>query len=152
MNFFLVILIFDRSNLCTDICKTIFVILEVQFHHEGGLSETCYLELFSRHGLYFHHAKNQPPLGPPSTFSEHWPWFWQYLLSGKFTKKIWYKIWVITISKSAKFLAWEVYWKRNKSLLLTFFLTFKTPLPYSAVSRSVTQWLTRSPIELSVDS
>ena len=59
------------SDLCTDIWKTIFVILEVQFHHEGGLSETCYLELFSRHGLYFHHAKNQPPLGPPSTFSEH---------------------------------------------------------------------------------
>ena len=42
MNFFLVILIFDRSNLCTDICKTIFVILEVQFHHEGGLSGSRY--------------------------------------------------------------------------------------------------------------
>ena len=37
---FLVILIFDGSNLCTDICKTIFVFLEVQFHHEGGLSES----------------------------------------------------------------------------------------------------------------
>ena len=46
MNFFLVILIFDRSNLCTDICKTIFVILEVQFYHEGGLSGSRYLELF----------------------------------------------------------------------------------------------------------
>ena len=46
INFFLVILIFDRSNLCTDICKTIFVILEVQFHHEGGLSGSRYLELF----------------------------------------------------------------------------------------------------------
>ena len=39
MNFFLVILIFDRS-------KTIFVILEVQFHHEGGLSGSRYLGLF----------------------------------------------------------------------------------------------------------
>ena len=29
-----------------DICKTIFVILEVQFHHEGGLSGSRYLELF----------------------------------------------------------------------------------------------------------
>ena len=37
--------IFDASNLCTDICKTIFVILEVQFHHERGLSETRYFEL-----------------------------------------------------------------------------------------------------------
>ena len=46
MNFFLVILIFDGSNLCTDICKTIFVFLEVQFHHEGGLSGSRYLELF----------------------------------------------------------------------------------------------------------
>ena len=40
------ILIFDSNNLCRDICKTIFVILEVQFHHEGGLSESRYLELF----------------------------------------------------------------------------------------------------------
>ena len=46
MNFFLVILIFDGSNLGKDICKTIFVILEVQFHHEGGLSGSRYLELF----------------------------------------------------------------------------------------------------------
>ena len=43
---FLMILIFDASKLCTDICKTIFVILEVQFHHEGGLSETRNFELF----------------------------------------------------------------------------------------------------------
>ena len=41
------------SNLWTNICKTIFVFLEVQFHHEGGLSETRYFELFSRHGLFF---------------------------------------------------------------------------------------------------
>ena len=40
------ILIFDASNLCTDICKTIFVILELQFCHERGLSKTPYLELF----------------------------------------------------------------------------------------------------------
>ena len=46
MNFFLVILIFDGSNLCTDICKTIFVILEVNFHNEGGLSKSRYFQLF----------------------------------------------------------------------------------------------------------
>ena len=91
---------------------------------KGASVEVAIWSFFSRQGLYFHHTKNQPPLRPPSTFSEHWPWFWQYLLSGKFTKKIWYKIWVITISKSAKFLAWEVYWKRNKSLLLSFFFKF----------------------------
>ena len=39
--------IFDARKLCTDICKTIFVILEVQFHHERDLSETRYFELFS---------------------------------------------------------------------------------------------------------
>ena len=38
--------IFDAKNLCTDICKTVFVILKVQFHHERGLSETRYFELF----------------------------------------------------------------------------------------------------------
>ena len=32
--------------------------------------------------------KNQPLLRPPSTFSEHWLWFWQYLLSKKETKKM----------------------------------------------------------------
>ena len=28
----------NASNLCTDICKTIFVILEIQFHHETRYS------------------------------------------------------------------------------------------------------------------
>ena len=64
-------LIVDASNLCTDICKTIFVILELQFRHERGLSKTPYLELFSQDGVYFHYAKNQPLLRPRSTFSEH---------------------------------------------------------------------------------
>ena len=51
--------------------EKIFVTIKVQFHHERGLSETRYLELFSRHGLDCHHIKNQPPLRPRSTFSEH---------------------------------------------------------------------------------
>ena len=94
---------------------------------KGASAEVAIWSFFSRQGLYFHHTKNQPPLRPPSTFSEHWPWFWQYLLSEKFTKKIWYKILIITISKSAKFFAWEAYWKRNKSLLLTFFFNPQKP-------------------------
>ena len=47
LNPFLMKLIFDANNLGTDICKTIFVIFEVQFHQERGLSETRYFELFS---------------------------------------------------------------------------------------------------------
>ena len=43
---FKMILIFDASKLCTDICKTIFVIFEVQFHHEAGIVQSRYLELF----------------------------------------------------------------------------------------------------------
>ena len=51
-------------------------------------------------------------LMPPSTFAEHGTCFWTYLLSErkeKLKKNFWYKIWVITISKSAKFIGWEVY-------------------------------------------
>ena len=43
---FLMILIFDASKLRKDIWKTIFVIFEVQFHHEVGLVQSRYLELF----------------------------------------------------------------------------------------------------------
>ena len=43
----LVLLKFDPSNWCTDICKTIFVILEVQFHHERGLIQRRYFEVFT---------------------------------------------------------------------------------------------------------
>ena len=39
---FLMILIFEASKLRKDFCKTIFVILEVQFHQEGGLRESRY--------------------------------------------------------------------------------------------------------------
>ena len=45
LNFSEIILLFGASNLCIDIWKTIFVILEVQFHHEGCLSRRRYFEL-----------------------------------------------------------------------------------------------------------
>ena len=47
---------------------------------EEGVPSQCTLgsalsksnfELFSQYGLYFYHAKNQPPPRPRSTFSEH---------------------------------------------------------------------------------
>ena len=60
--------IFHPSNWCTDICKTIFVILKVQFHHEVGLVKQRYFELFSRHGLYFYPTKDRCLTRPTSTF------------------------------------------------------------------------------------
>ena len=95
---------------------------------KGASAEVAIWSFFSRRALYFHHAKNQPPLRPPSTFSEHWPKFWEYLLSEKFMKFFWYKIWVATIPKNAKFLVWWVYWRRNKGLVLPTFCTLENPL------------------------
>ena len=62
------ILIFEASKLCTDICKTIFETLKHQFHHEAGLVQHRYFELFSRHGQYFHPTKDQPRTRPSSHF------------------------------------------------------------------------------------
>ena len=42
-------------------------------------------------------------------------------------KFCWCKIWVITMSKSAKYLVWWVYWMKNKCLLLSTFCSFQTP-------------------------
>ena len=58
---------FHPSNWCTDICKTIFVILKVQFHHEVGLVKQRYFELFSQHGLDFYPTKDRCSLRPTST-------------------------------------------------------------------------------------
>ena len=38
--------IFEPCNRCRDIWKTIFVILEIQFHHERGLRRRRYFEVF----------------------------------------------------------------------------------------------------------
>ena len=40
------LLIFDASNLRSNICKPLFVILEHQFDHEVGPIQHCYFELF----------------------------------------------------------------------------------------------------------
>ena len=48
-----------------NICKEIFVILEVQFHHEGGLSETCYLELFFSAWSIFSPCQKSASTGAP---------------------------------------------------------------------------------------
>ena len=62
------ILIFEASKLCTDICKTIFALFKPQFHHEDGLIRHRYFELFSRYGQYFHLTKDQLRTRPSSTF------------------------------------------------------------------------------------
>ena len=50
---------------------------------KGASVKVAILSFFSSHGLYFHHAKNQPLLRPPSPFSEHLLLFWPYLFSKK---------------------------------------------------------------------
>ena len=97
---------------------------------KGALVKLAILNFFSRHGLYFHHTKNQPPLRPPSTFSEHWPWFWPYLFSEKVMKLFWYKIWVIFWSKNHFLQLWGVFWLRNKHLLLSTFCSFQNPMEH----------------------
>ena len=66
--------------------------------------------------------------GPLHPFLNIYRYFDHICFLKNFTKHFWYKIWVIIISKNATFVAWEVYWKRNGSLLLTFFLPFKNPI------------------------
>ena len=92
---------------------------------KGASAEVAIWSFFSRQGLYFHHTKNQPPLRPPSTFSEHPSRFWPYLLSEKVMNFFCYKIWVIIFTKSAKLSDLGVPWVRNNRLLLDFVCTFK---------------------------
>ena len=68
-----------------------------------------------------------PPLRPPSTFSEHWPCFWQYLLSWKVTQKCWCKIWVIIIPKNAKFLVWYFFVNDKKASTYDHFFNLWKP-------------------------
>ena len=87
--------IFDASSLCTDICRTIFVILEVQFHHERGLSETRYFELlFSTWSRLSPYQKSDSAEAPFNLF-----WILTMILAiYTFWKSYWkllVKIWVL---------------------------------------------------------
>ena len=88
---------------------------------EANSETRCFV--FSRHGLYFHHTKNQPPLRPPSTISEYWPWFWPHLLSENFMNFFWYKIWVKTISN---FFFGRFLTEKRESTCAHFFVHFRT--------------------------
>ena len=110
-------LIFDANNLCTDICKTIFVILEVQFHHEGGLSKTRYFELFFSAWSIFS-PNISPYWGPLQPFLNIDYAFGHICFLKKSYETFWYKIWVIIFTKSAKLSYFGVPWVRNNHLLL----------------------------------
>ena len=47
---------FTKELLCKYLEK-LFVILKVRFHHEGGLSQSRYFELFSQLAMRPHHTK-----------------------------------------------------------------------------------------------
>ena len=62
--------IFNSGIWCRDIWKTIFGILEVQFHYERGLSESRYFELFCSAWLLFSPCKKSALTEAP--FSLFW--------------------------------------------------------------------------------
>ena len=116
--------ILDFGKYCTNICHQIFVILEVHFHQEGGLSKGRYFELFYTTGSLY----------SMQNFIFYWGLFFLFvsffLIIDKFCLLNWFficKIWVIA-SPNKHFLGvWDSKWMRNKLLLLYFFSTFLNP-------------------------
>ena len=53
--------IFDPSDRCTDICKTLFPTFKLQFHHEVGLIQQRYFELFFSAWSIFSYYKRSAP-------------------------------------------------------------------------------------------
>ncbi len=60
--------IFHPSNWCTDICKTIFETLKLQFHHEAGLVQQRYFDLFFSALVNIFILQDQPRTRPASPF------------------------------------------------------------------------------------
>ena len=106
---------------------------------KGALVKVAILSFFPQDGLYFQHAKNQPPLKPLSTFSEHWPWFWQYLLSKNVTKKFGTKFGSWSSQKVQNFLFGGLYEWEISVYFGPLFVLVKTllgALTYSAMRSS----------------
>ena len=86
---------------------------------------------------FFHHAKFQLPLRPPSTFLGVFWNCWQILSSKICLICFLCKIWVIAAQNKHFLGVWYQKWMRNKLLLLHFFSTFlnpqRTTLTYSAL-------------------
>ena len=100
--------------------------------------EVAILSFFTRHDPFFHHAKFQLPLRPPSTFLGVFWNCWQILSSKIFLIFFLCKIWVIAAPNKHFLGVWYQKWMRNKLLLLHFFSTFlnpqRTTLTYSAMT------------------
>ena len=106
--------------------------------------EVAILSFFTRHDPFFHHAKFQLPLRPPSTFLGVFWNCWQILSSKIFRIFFLCKIWVIAAPNKHFLGVWYQKWMRNKLLLLHFFSTFlnhqRTTLTYSALFRRWQLW------------
>ena len=105
---------------------------------KGASAEVAILSFFTWHDPFFHHAKFQLPLRPPSTFLGVFWNCWQILSSKIFLIFFLCKIWVIAAPNKHFLGVWYQKWMRNKLLLLHFFSTFlnpqRTTLTYSALA------------------
>ena len=150
------ILVLDACNLCRDICKSIFVILELQSHYEWSLSKIHYLELFYQHGLYVHHAFTEAlfnlfwTLTVVLTTSASWKSYkknWYFVFpntkchSSFYTgKKNWYQIWVTLFTNNLISLFGGSQQVSTFAHFLYFFVILLTLLAYSAM----VHWVGRS--------
>ena len=129
----------DASNLYTDICKTIFVIFEVQFHHEGGFRRRQYFELFSSNDSYYYHTKSalsEPPFRLVFTFVTFLAIF---TLSTQAENNFGRNL-VHDLHKNSKLSVLGVPWVRNNRLLLDFFGMFKNPIEPFNLLCNVGSW------------
>ena len=127
------IIIFEASKLRKGFCKTIFVFLEVQFHHEGGLSESRYFELFSSGRPIFSTCQKSASAEAPFNLL----WTLAIILAKLTFQKYDENHLVQNLGrdhpKKWKNLFWWIYWMRKKGLLLPTFVTFQTPLTNCAM-------------------
>ena len=115
--------IFHPRNGCTDICKTQFSTLNLNFTLKSVSLSNAILSFFSRHGPYFHPTKDRCSTSPSS------PFFTFVLIlvifaALKSSNFFLWKIWDIRNSKRAANMNWWFFWMRNRGLLLPTFCTF----------------------------
>ena len=127
-----------------NICKEIFVILEVQFHHEGGLSKGCYFELFYSSGSLCPPCKisffTEAPFYLFGTFSEILTNFVVSIIFDFFL----FKIWVIPVPILPFSWLAGLKWGRNGCLFSNTILLCPKTLPYPIV-----QWQKDSRTDIS---
>ena len=107
--------------------EKIFVILKVQFHHEGGLSQSCYFELFFSTRYEAPPHKKSAMTEPPFLVFQTFGLISSYFVSKYLLQFFWWKIWVITLSKQLDLDKYTLFSLRNNTLLLNFFWLKKRP-------------------------